>query len=238
MFFIFAHGNFYLAESTLTCEPGLDIARAALNLFSGTAFQRIASCSLLRRGAEVLLRDLGRRHLAVYNRDSAERCQLRTLLGLLHTARKTTFGRAHDFRRIRTVADFRRLVPVRTWADLWREYWQPRFPRLDGVTWPGASGYFLHTSSEPYRPVALSPRFWQRGGPHTIPHLLLLRQTSRRPAFWLVRFLSWKTMAFWFTPRARGRQRIFRHCFGRNCHSSCNPIAQLRSQRTGCLSPA
>jgi len=59
------------------------------------------------------------------------------VLGLVHQAQTTCFGRDHDFRRIRTVADYRRLVPLCTRAELWRDYWKPVYPHLEGATWPG-----------------------------------------------------------------------------------------------------
>ena len=62
----------------------------------------------------------GRRELARLDEEPAVRRQLRILLGLLHKARKTPFGRDHDFGRIRCEADFRRLVPLRTHAELQR----------------------------------------------------------------------------------------------------------------------
>jgi hypothetical protein len=83
-----------------------------------------------------MLRAVGRRHLARFDRQAPALCQSRTLLGLLQQARNTQFGREHDFSRIRTVEDFRRLVPLCTRADLWRQYWQPVYPRLAGATWP------------------------------------------------------------------------------------------------------
>jgi hypothetical protein len=61
-------------------------------------------------------------------------------LGLVHQAHTTRFGRAHDFRRIRNPADFRRLVPLRTPAALCEEYWQRAgdlLSDLAGTTWPG-----------------------------------------------------------------------------------------------------
>ena len=61
------------------------------------------------------------------------RTQLRTLLGLVHGARGTTFGQEHDFCRIRAADDFRRLVPLRSAVELSREYPEP------GQTWPTAS---------------------------------------------------------------------------------------------------
>lgn len=96
----------------------------------------ITESSLGRRTAEALLRAAGRRHLARLDRLALARCQQRILLGLLHEAQSTRFGREHDFRRISAPADFRRLVPLSTRAELWREYWQPVYPHLGGATWP------------------------------------------------------------------------------------------------------
>ncbi|MGH7170107.1 MAG: GH3 family domain-containing protein [Gemmataceae bacterium] len=91
---------------------------------------------LVRRAAEALLISAGRRHLAQFDRCAPAPCQRRILLGLLHQAQATRFGRDHDFRRIRSVADYRRLVPLWTRAELWRDYWEPVYPHLAGATWP------------------------------------------------------------------------------------------------------
>ena len=48
--------------------------------------------------------------------------QERVLLGLVRKARSTRFGRDHDFGSIRSVADFQRAVPTRTYEMLWDEY--------------------------------------------------------------------------------------------------------------------
>jgi hypothetical protein len=84
-----------------------------------------------------LLAGRARRHVAELDAQSVGSCQNRILTGLVHQAQATRFGLDHDFRRIRTVADFHRLVPLRTPLDLWRDYWRPAFPNLAGVTWPG-----------------------------------------------------------------------------------------------------
>ncbi len=99
----------------------------------------MTASSLARRTAEALLRAAGRRHLARWDSLTPTCGQRRILLGLLHRAQTTRFGREHDFRRIRTVADFRRLVPLTTRAQLWRDYWQPVYPHLEGATWPGSA---------------------------------------------------------------------------------------------------
>jgi hypothetical protein len=87
-----------------------------------TAQGWFAETSLLRHAAEACFRAASRCHLARLDRRNPARCQRRILLGLLNQARSTRFGLDHDFRRIRTIADFRRLVPTRTRADLWRQY--------------------------------------------------------------------------------------------------------------------
>ncbi len=58
--------------------------------------------------------------MARLDRQSPARCQLRILLGLLNKGQAAPFGRQHDFHRIRTEADFRRLVPLRTPSELER----------------------------------------------------------------------------------------------------------------------
>jgi hypothetical protein len=82
---------------------------------------------LARRTAQTVLAAAGRRHLARLDRLAPARCQRRILLGLVHKAQATRFGRDHDFRRIRDVADYCRVVPLRSRAELWREY---------GEDWP------------------------------------------------------------------------------------------------------
>jgi hypothetical protein len=98
----------------------------------------VAHTRPVRRALEGLFRVHGYRLLNRLDQPPG-RAQLRTLLGLVHRAQKTRFGRDHDFRRIRTAADFRRLVPVRTPAELCRAYGPPAFPNLAGVTWPERS---------------------------------------------------------------------------------------------------
>jgi hypothetical protein len=100
-------------------------------------FDWFAATRVARRVTDAVVRAWSRRHLACFDQAATDRCQTRTLLGLLHRAQSTRFGIEHDFRRIRTPEDFRRLVPVRSRADLWRTYWQPTFPELSGTTWPG-----------------------------------------------------------------------------------------------------
>jgi GH3 auxin-responsive promoter len=71
---------------------------------------------LLRRVMHTLQAASNRRLLARFDRGDAGRRQTRTLLTLIHQARLTPFGRDHDFGRIRTPLDFRRLVPLQRLA--------------------------------------------------------------------------------------------------------------------------
>ncbi|MFO0841425.1 MAG: GH3 auxin-responsive promoter family protein [Gemmataceae bacterium] len=98
---------------------------------------------------EALLAARCRRHLAWLDRIPAGRSQLRALLGLAYRARATSFGRDHDFRRVRSAADFRRLVPTRSAAELARFYGE------DGKAWPKRDDPVV--TGETGRPVRLSP---------------------------------------------------------------------------------
>jgi hypothetical protein len=97
---------------------------------------RLADSRLARQALEVAFRASARRLLARLDGEPPERAQARALLGLAHQAQATNFGRQHDFRRIRTVADFRRLVHLTTLADLRRDYWPEGAADLSGTTWP------------------------------------------------------------------------------------------------------
>ncbi|MBV8096709.1 MAG: GH3 auxin-responsive promoter family protein [Acetobacteraceae bacterium] len=63
--------------------------------------------------------------------------QERLLLRLVRHAARTEFGQAHGFAGIRSVADFQGQVALRKYENFWRDWWQPRFPILENVTWPG-----------------------------------------------------------------------------------------------------
>jgi hypothetical protein len=92
---------------------------------------------------------MARRRLTALDHLAAVRSQARILRGLVHRARNTRFGREHDFRRIRTAADFRRLVPLRTPQQLWNEYWRAALPTLADVTWPGAMAHMIPCPDPP-----------------------------------------------------------------------------------------
>lgn len=84
-----------------------------------------------------------RRSLAAMDPAATQEAQL---LALVRKAADTRFGRDHGFGTIRSVADFQRQVPLRRFEDIWRDYWQASFPRLENVSWPGLIPYFAQTS--------------------------------------------------------------------------------------------
>ena len=72
--------------------------------------------------------------------------QVAQLQRLIARAHNTRFGRDHDFSRLRSVADFQRVVPLRRYEDMWAQYWQVSFPHLNGTSWPGTIRLFAATS--------------------------------------------------------------------------------------------
>ena len=63
--------------------------------------------------------------------------QRNELLQLIRKAELTQFGRDHHFSSIRSVEDYPRAVPLRTYEAFWNEYWQKTYPTLINSTWPG-----------------------------------------------------------------------------------------------------
>lgn len=74
---------------------------------------------------------------------ATQRAQLSRLVA---TARATRFGRDHGFASIRSVEDFQKAVPLRTYEALWREYLQHEYPVFRDLTWPGLVPYLALTS--------------------------------------------------------------------------------------------
>jgi hypothetical protein len=72
--------------------------------------------------------------------------QQNQLTSLLHKARNTEFGRTHGFNSIRTVEEYQKRVPLRTYEQFWNEFWKDRFPRLENCSWPGLVNYFAVSS--------------------------------------------------------------------------------------------
>jgi hypothetical protein len=111
-----------------------------------TLLQRLAARPLVRRAADAAFTSYARRRVAALDRCDVAEVQRRTLGRLVRAARDTRFGRDHDFGRVRTVADYQRRVPLRDYDAFWTAYWQPAFPRLADVTWPGFIPYLALSS--------------------------------------------------------------------------------------------
>lgn len=105
-------------------------------MFWNKFLQQLAVTPLVRRMVETRFRGRARRRLAEFDHEPILRSQTRTLAQLVHHARSTRFGRDHDFGRIHSPEDYRRLVPVRTLFQLGSEYWSSPGVALDRTTWP------------------------------------------------------------------------------------------------------
>ncbi len=129
-----------------------------------------------------VLATLRRRRLAGLDPAATQR---RVLLGLLRRAEHTRFGRDHGFGEIGDVAAFQEAVPLRRYEQMWADYWQPAFPRLVDVTWPGLVRHFAVSSGTTagrtkYLPVTAEMRRSNvRAAFDVIAHHLAQRPRSR-----------------------------------------------------------
>lgn len=124
-----------------------------------SVLQSLAGKPLVRRAVDAVFGQYARRRVRRLDRRSAAALQHDTLLRLVRHAAATRFGRDHGFASVRSVTDFQRRVPLREYEQFWKDYWQPAFPHLDDVTWPGRIPYFALSSgttsgSTKYIPVS------------------------------------------------------------------------------------
>ncbi|WP_417519503.1 GH3 family domain-containing protein [Minwuia sp.] len=96
--------------------------------------------------ATPLLKIAARRRLKALQAQDPAETQAAELMKLLRWARDTAFGRAHGFSNLRTVADFQRAVPIRSYEDFWSDWWQKPFPKHRNITSPGKTTWFAVTS--------------------------------------------------------------------------------------------
>jgi hypothetical protein len=135
--------------------------------------------------ATPLLRAYARWRGRKLSAEDAVFAQQRQLLRLLRRAHATRFGRMHGFERIRDVAAFQSTVPLRRYEDFWRDWWQPAFPRLVNVSWPGVIPYFAVSSgttsgSTKYIPVSRDMvRSNRRAALDVLVHHFLANPSSR-----------------------------------------------------------
>lgn len=111
--------------------------------------------------------------------------QEKTLLSLIRSARRTQFGKDHDFGRITSVRDYQQAVPLRSYEQFWNDYWKASFPILDNVTWPGRIPFFAVSSGTSSGTTKYIPcshemvRSNTKAGVDLLVHHLTNRPTSR-----------------------------------------------------------
>lgn len=72
--------------------------------------------------------------------------QVATLKRLINRASGSAFGRAYRFDQISDLDSYQRQVTIRDYHDFWKEWWEPHYPTLVDVSWPGRVPYFTLTS--------------------------------------------------------------------------------------------
>jgi hypothetical protein len=87
--------------------------------------------------------------------------QERTLRWLVRQAAATRFGRDHGFASIRSIAEFQRRVPLRTYEDLWEQYLKDQYPVYEDLTWPGKIPYLALSSGTTTGATKYIPVSWQ-----------------------------------------------------------------------------
>ncbi|MEE8444169.1 MAG: GH3 auxin-responsive promoter family protein [Alphaproteobacteria bacterium] len=135
--------------------------------------------------ATPLLRLYARWRLRQLTAQDPKATQAAQLLRLVRQARRTRFGRDHDFAAIRSVDDFQRRVPLRKYEDFHEAYWRHEFPVLRNCTWPGTIPYFAVTSGTTADVTKYIPcshqmnRSNRRGGMDILVHHVANRPHSR-----------------------------------------------------------
>ncbi len=109
----------------------------------------IAGSRLVRRIADAAFVRAARHRVRQLDALDAGQAQEVVLRKLIRFAQNTRFGKDHDFRFLRTVADYQKRVPVREYEQFWAEYWNAdgRYPEASfNATWPGRTPYFALSS--------------------------------------------------------------------------------------------
>lgn len=118
--------------------------------------------SALRAAARVRISQWDSRAL------NPKKYQIETLLKHIQTAADTEFGRAHSFSKISSYEDYKKYVPLRTYADF-----EPMLERMRkgerDVLWPGLIPYYGQSSGSSstaaqhkYLPISLEQVGWQK----------------------------------------------------------------------------
>ena len=172
--------------------------------------------SLVRRAVDVLFCQYAPYRVNRLNNRSAAATQRGCLSRLVRQAQETRFGRKHGFASIRTVRQYQERVPLRDYEAFWKEYWQPAFPHLIDVTWPGQIPYFAlssgtTTGTTKYVPISRQMLASNRKAALTTL-AFFLACASGCPSLQRPVFLSRRQHQSRETDRQRLRRRSQRHC--------------------------
>jgi hypothetical protein len=144
-----------------------------------------AGTPLVRKVVNRQFQSFAQRRVAELARVDPVAVQETTLQSLVRKARATRFGRDHRFDTLRSVADFQRAVPLRTYEDLWKRYLADQYPVFENLTWPGRIPYLALTSgttqgATKYIPVSRAMLASNRKGALTmVAHHMADRPDSR-----------------------------------------------------------
>src|SRR5207248_11731714 len=94
-------------------------------------------------------------------RQDAAWTQQRVLMHLLRRASATRFGRDHGFGSMADVKAFQAAVPLRRYEEFWTGYWQPAFPELVDISWPGRIPLFAESSGTSSGATKFIPVTWE-----------------------------------------------------------------------------
>jgi hypothetical protein len=148
-------------------------------------FDRLAGARPIRALVDRGFHAYARRRVADLAQRNPVESQRQQLRSLLRFASRTRFGLDHGFASIRTVEDFQKAVPLRSYEGLWREYLRDQYPVFRDLTWPGLIPYLALTSgttqgATKYIPVS-SQMLWsnQRGATTMIAYQLAAHPQSR-----------------------------------------------------------
>jgi len=111
-----------------------------------SSVRKLAENSIVRRFADAGLARYARQRTLKLDAMDVGRVQELTLLQLVGYAKDTRFGTDHAFRHIRTIRDYQKAVPLRYYEDFWKDYWEAKYPDIQGQTWPDKIPYYALSS--------------------------------------------------------------------------------------------
>src|SRR5271157_726645 len=132
-------------KPTLATDPGTPLPSARPKNPSSPLVS-LAGTSAVRRIVNTAFHLHARLRKRAIDALDPRQTQEQGLLHLVRTASETRFGRDHGFAKIRTVSDFQKAVPLRTYEALWHDYLESSYPVFENLTWPGRIPYLALTS--------------------------------------------------------------------------------------------